>query len=349
MGNLVIEKPKSKSGELRPGLRLFLFLLFLFANAAALGQTGTPTTPPFPEEGKEGAPKTQTTNPKQSEDQTPTFRTDVKLVNVYATVLDQMGAPVGGLQKENFKVTEDGVAQTVAIFGRESEMPLSIVLAIDVSLSVKKELKLEVEAARRFVHALMRPQDSLALYQFSERVDELTKFTSRMATIDAALDRIRNGSATALYDAIYLGSRMLTKREGRKVLLVITDGGDTMSAVDYHEALRAAQESEAVVYSLIVQPIMADAGRDLGGEHALIQMSHDTGGKHFYASAAQLDKTFKEVSDELRTQYVLAYYPVKRITSSQFRKIKVQVEAEVPNGPAVARHRTGYYISSGSF
>jgi Ca-activated chloride channel family protein len=133
-------------------------------------------------------------------------------------------------------------------------------------------------------------------------------------------------------------------------LVVITDGGDTVSSVDYQQALRAAQESEAVVYSVIVVPIAADAGRDLGGEHALIQMSHDTGGKHFYAEGAQqLDKAFQQVSDELRTQYLLAYYPSNKLGSSKFRRIEVDLDAEVENGPPIARHRTGYYTAKDSF
>ena len=273
----------------------------------------------------------------------------MKLVNVYVTALDQNGAPIAGLSQDNFKVTEDGNPQKIAVFSRESELPLSIVLAIDVSLSTKKDIRLELESARRFAHSLVRPQDALALYQFSEQVDELVKFTSNMQRIDDGINRAHVGSATALYDAIYLGSRALLKRQGRKVLVVITDGGDTLSSVTYQEALRAAQESEALVYSLIVQPINSDAGRDLGGEHALIQMSHDTGGKHFYANVANLDKAFQQVSDELRTQYLLAYYPVKRQTSSDFRRIAVQIDADVPNGPPVARHRTGYYTVSDSF
>jgi Ca-activated chloride channel family protein len=273
----------------------------------------------------------------------------VRLVNVYVTALDQKGAPIGGLTENDFKLAEDGVPQKIAVFSRESEMPLSIVLAIDVSLSTKRDLKLELESARRFVHSIVRPQDALALYQFSEHVDELVKFTSSLERIDVGINRATVGSATAMYDAVYLGSRALSKRQGRKVLVIITDGGDTMSQVNYQEALRAAQESEALVYSIIVQPINSDAGRDVGGEHALIQMSHDTGGKHFYASVAQLDTAFKQVSDELRTQYLLAYYPSKRLTTGQFRRIGVQIEAEVPNGPPVARHRTGYYTVSDSF
>lgn len=321
--------------------RLLLFLAFL-SSAAAQSQ------PSYPRPPLKNAPPAASQN-QQPDENIPTFRSEVKLVNVFVTALDQNGSPIAGLNQDNFKVTEDGTPQKIAVFSRESELPLSIVLAIDVSLSTKKDIKLELESARRFVHSLVRPQDALALYQFSERVDELVKFTSNMQRIDDGINRATVGSATALYDAIYLGSRSLAKRQGRKVLVVITDGGDTFSQVSYQEALRAAQESEALVYSLIVQPINSDAGRDLGGEHALIQMSHDTGGKHFYASVSNLDKAFQQVSDELRTQYLLAYYPVKRQTSSDFRRIGVTIEAEVPNGPPIARHRTGYYTVSDAF
>lgn len=288
--------------------------------------------------------------PTNKQDQLPTYKVNVKLVNVFVTVLDQQGSPIAGLEKDSFKLSEDGVPQTISVFSRESELPLSIVLAVDVSLSTKKDLALELQSARKFVHSIVRPQDALALFEFSETVDQLTKFTSNLTTIDNGLDRVHNGSATALYDAVYLGSQALAKREGRKVMVVITDGGDTVSSTNYQEALRAAQESEALVYSLIVTPIEADAGRDLGGEHALIQMSRDTGGKHYYASGiAQLDKAFEQISEELRTQYLLAYYPSKRLSDGDFRRLKVDVSANVPNGPAVARHRTGYYTAKDSF
>jgi len=291
----------------------------------------------------------QTANAKPS-DQIPTYKVNVKLVNVFVTVLDQQGAPIAGLQKENFKVFEDNTPQNIAVFSRESELPLSIVLAIDVSLSTKKDLPLELQSARKFAHQMVRPQDALSLFEFSEHVDQLTPFTSVMSRIDNGINRVQGGSATALYDAVYLGSHALAKREGRKIMVVITDGGDTMSSVGYQEALRAAQESEALVYSLIVVPIEADAGRDLGGEHALIQMSHDTGGKYYYASGiAQLDRAFQQISEELRTQYLLGYYPTRRIADGDFRRIQVDVNADVPNGPPVARNRTGYYTVKDNF
>jgi Ca-activated chloride channel family protein len=128
-------------------------------------------------------------------------------------------------------------------------------------------------------------------------------------------------------------------------MVIITDGGDTMSSTSYHESLRAAQQAEATVYSIIMVPIEASAGRDLGGEHALIQLSHDTGGKYFYADTLpRLERAFQQISDELRTQYLLAYYPVRRLTASDFRTIKVELKGPATDG-LKARHRTGYYTS----
>ncbi len=273
-----------------------------------------------------------------------TVKVDVKLVNVFVTVTDDHGAPMAHLNRDNFGLLEDGKEQKISIFDRESALPLSIVMAVDTSLSTKKDLPLELASAKRFAHAILRPVDALSLYQFSETVEEITPFTSDLKRVDHGIERVHQGAATALYDALYLGSEALEAREGRKVMVVITDGGDTVSKTDYKEAVRAAQVAEAIVYSIIIVPIEASAGRDIGGEHALIQLSEDTGGKYFYASSvAQLDEAFKQISEELRTQYLLAYYPSQRYADSDFRRIEVKVSG-VP-GSAVVRHRTGYYTS----
>jgi len=281
----------------------------------------------------------------QKDAQEPAISVDVKLVNVFATVTDASGAPARTLTRDNFALFEDGVPQTVSVFNRESELPLSIVMAVDASLSTKKDLKLELVSARRFAHQVLRPQDALALYQFSEVVEELVPFTSDLKRIDAGIERVHVRSATAMYDAIYLGSEALYKRPGRKVMVIITDGGDTMSSTSYQEALRAAQLSEATVYSMIVVPIEASAGRELGGEHALIQLSHDTGGKYYYADTLpRLERAFEQISEELRAQYLLAYYPVRRIAETDFRKIRVELKGPATEG-LKARHRTGYFTS----
>ncbi len=245
------------------------------------------------------------------EEPSTTLKIDVRLVNVFVTVTDQRGAPVGSLNKENFHLIEDGKEQKISVFDKESALPLSIIMAVDTSLSTKKDLPLELASARHFAHTILRPIDALSLLQFSEIVDEVVSFTADVKTIDRGIDRIHNGAATALYDAICLGSQALDRRRGRKVMVVITDGGDTVSKYDYRDAVRSAQEAEAIVYSIIVVPVEASAGRDTGGEHALIQLSEDTGGKYYYASSLpQLDSAFRQISDELRTQYLVGLLPL---------------------------------------
>jgi Ca-activated chloride channel homolog len=291
-------------------------------------------------------------SPRQSEQSPPfTIPVDVKLVNVFVTVTDDHGAPVGGLTKDNFTLKEDGFEQKISVFDRESALPISIALAIDTSLSTRSNLPLEQASAKRFASTILRPVDGLSVYAFSEVVSEpLHGYTADLKRIEEAIDHIHLGAATALYDAIYDASRSLDRRKGRKVIVLITDGGDTMSRVDYKEALRAAEEAEAIVYSIIIVPIEASAGRETGGEHALIQLSEDTGGKYYYAtSTAALDDAFRKISDELRTQYLLAYYPSQRTSFSEFRRIEVKV-AGVPNAAQYhVRHRAGYYTVKSEF
>lgn len=151
-----------------------------------------------------------------SQDSDTTFKVDVKLVNVFVTVTDQHGAPIAGLKKENFELAEDDRAQKIALFDKESALPLNIVMAIDTSLSTRKDLPLEQASARRFVHAILRPVDVLSLYSFSETVSELTGFTPDLRVIDRGIDHMRLGSATALYDALFLGSEALEPRRAEK-------------------------------------------------------------------------------------------------------------------------------------
>ncbi|MFZ0774519.1 MAG: VWA domain-containing protein [Candidatus Sulfotelmatobacter sp.] len=279
-----------------------------------------------------------------------TLKVDVKLVNVYVTVTDAHGGPVAGLKKENFTVQEDGRDQTISVFDKESALPLSIALAIDTSLSTRHDLPLEQASAKRFARAILRPVDALSVFGFSETVLQSVSYTADLKRIDDGIDHIRLGAATALFDAVYLASRSLDRRQGRKVMVLITDGGDTISRVDYKGAARAAEEAEALVYSIIVVPIESSAGRETGGEHALIQLSEDTGGKYYYAtSMSQLDDAFRQISDELRTQYLLAYYPSQRTSNSQFRRIQVGVTGPADSASYRVRHRAGYYTVKSDF
>ena len=276
-----------------------------------------------------------------------TLHVDVKLVSVFANVTDRNGATVGGLTKENFAVTEDGRPQQISVFEKQSELPLNLTLAIDTSGSVQKDLNDEAAAARRFAHALVRPQDQMSVMQFATEVRALTPFTNKLQLIDRGLNQLRGGWATALYDAIDQGSERLGPKDGRKVLVVISDGDDTAKNTTYPEALEQALRNEVMIYSLIDVPIAASAGRSTGGEHALITLSEQTGGKYFYVSEGGLDKAFEKVSDDLRTQYMIGYYPHDQEPGRTFHRIRVTVPRATAQDFTV-HHKTGYYSDSTS-
>ena len=279
---------------------------------------------------------------------TPPIKVDVRLVNVFVNVTDAAGAPVPGLTQDDFSLTEDGHPQKISYFERETGMPLSIVLAIDTSGSTHKDLSVEKMAAHNFVHALMRPVDQLDLMDFNSDVREVVPFTNNIHHIDSGLDNLSHGPATALYDAIYLASQSLAPRRGRKVLVVISDGGNTVKGVDYAQALEQARRGEVMVYSIIDLPVVADAGRETAGEHALITLSQETGGKYYYTEDGNLEKAFRQVSEDLRTQYLIGYYPAHRLTDSSYRTISVTLtRAGAGNNAFVLRHRTGYYANPG--
>jgi Ca-activated chloride channel family protein len=241
-------------------------------------------------------------------------------------------------------VTDSGVPQQISVFERQTEVPLSIALLIDTSGSTAKDLRYEIESASRFVKALVRegnPNDSLALYSFNHDVTLQSGFTRRPERIQKALTNLKAEAGTSMYDAIILASDGLTQRAGRRVLVVVTDGGDTTSYRGYHDALRAAHDIDAVLYAIVVIPITNDAGRNTGGENALTQISRSTGGRAFFPSTGPtLDKAFSDILRDLRTQYLLGYYP-KALPASQdpFRRVSVTLT----RADLRASTRAGYY------
>lgn len=274
-----------------------------------------------------------------------TLHVNVRLVNIFVNVTDKAGAFVGGLTRDDFQVKEDGRLQAIAVFERQSEMPLNLTLAIDTSGSTFKDRTAEQDAARKFAHAILRPQDKMSLLEFSTWVTERTPFTNKVSLIDHGLNSLHGGDATALYDAIYLGCQRLGPLEGRKVMVLVSDGGDTAKNTTYQSALEQALRNEVMIYSLIDVPIAASAGRDIGGEHALITLAEQTGGKSFYVNDGGLDKAFSQVSDDLRTQYVLGYYPHNQEPGRVFHSIQLAIPRAAA-GDFNIRNRTGYYGDS---
>jgi len=274
-----------------------------------------------------------------------TFHVDVKLVNIFVNVTDKNGAIVGELTKDDFAVFEDGRPQQIAVFERKTDVPLNLTLAIDTSGSVRKDLDEEANAARHFARDILEPNDEMSVLEFATDVRELTPFTDNLSQIDHAVGQLRSDWATALYDAIVLGSQGLGKRQGRKVLVLVSDGDDTAKSSTYAQALEAALRNEVMIYSLIDVPIEASAGRDTGGEHALITLSEETGGKYFYVGEGGLDKAFAKVSDDLRTQYLIGYYPQNQEPGRNFHRVVVTIPRAAADEFNV-RNKAGYYADA---
>ncbi len=283
--------------------------------------------------------------PAAAQQETATFRVDVKLVAVVATVKNGRGVPTGDLEREDFTVLAGGVQQQIAVFERQTDRPLSVALLFDSSPSVAKELKFEQEAALRFVRSLLRsgsnPADRIAVFRFSDYVQEVQGFTTSLERLERGILSIRPEGGTSVYDALFLAAKRLEKREGRKVIVIITDGGDTTSSIKFSEALEAVQLADAVVYSIIVVPVTSDAGRNLGGENALITMSKSTGGLAFRQySERHLDEAFHQIERDLRLQYLLAFYP-RGVPEGPDRFHRIQVQVNRADAQVLAR--SGYF------
>ncbi|ADV82003.1 VWA domain-containing protein [Terriglobus saanensis] len=278
----------------------------------------------------------------------PVLRVETRLVNVPVNATDAMDVPIPDLKQSDFQILEEGKPQKIAIFERQATTPLSMVMAIDTSESVITQFQTERDAAKRFVKQMLREQDEMDLISFSDTVDEIVPFTNDAGRMNAGIGNLHKGDATSLYDAIYLASQRLTeaKRDAtrRKILVIVTDGGNTTKGMRYQQAVEAAERAGAAIYPIIMVPIEADAGRNTGGEHALIQMAQDTGGKYFYVlDKHDLDKAFAHLSDDLRTQYLLGYYAPPRHRDDGFRTINVHLTDAARAATAKLRYKSGYF------
>ncbi len=276
--------------------------------------------------------------------QAPSFKVNVKLVRLLVNVKDAHGALVGSLQSSDFSVYDCGVKQTISVFERQTELPLSVAVLIDTSGSTGKDLRYEVTSVEKFFRALIgegNPQDAVSLYSFNYEVVLLQNFTRSLPRLNESLRYLKGSGGTSLYDAIVLSSREVSRRQGRHVIVVVTDGGDTTSRTTYPEALEAAHLADAVIYPILVVPIPNDAGRNLGGEHALATIASGTGGRVFEPSVgAQLDQAFADILRDLRTQYLIGYYP-RNLPADSPRFHPVRIELSRTDLRLSAR--TGYY------
>ena len=304
-------------------------------------KTSATNTTPVGEPGKIVQP-TPPEPPPESQDspsQRGKIKVTVNLVNVLVSVLDENNRPMPDLPVEQFHLFEEGVEQKIEVFESETTQPLDLALMIDASLSAHKEISFEQEASARFIAQILRPVDRLSVFCFDEDVRQLAPFSDKVSMLQAAVRKVPPGAGTSIYDAVALGARELERRgdDRRRVIILVTDAGETTSRTDFDAARKAAVRSGALMYTIVIRPIKTESGRNTAGEHALEAMTDTTGGAIFYPdSAQQLNAIFDRIDRELRTQYRLGYYPTPRGPANTYRSIEVKV------GTYKARHRTTY-------
>lgn len=278
----------------------------------------------------------------------PVIRVDVRLVRLLVTVKNDAGDPIGTLTREQFRVRDSGVEQQLAVFEKSTRQPLSVALLVDTSLSTAKELKHEIDSISKFLKALFgegNPDDKASLWSFSDEVRHSGGFTRNQKRILDQMRALKPESGTSAYDAVWFASGDLERRDGRKVIILVTDGSDTTSAKSFREALESAHRADAVIYPILVLPITNDAGRSTGGENALQLFASGTGGRVFSPRVGkELDQTFAAILSDLRTQYLLGYYP-RNLPYSKERFHPVEVRVDSPQ-PLRVSTRSGYYGSS---
>jgi Ca-activated chloride channel family protein len=252
------------------------------------------------------------------------------LVSILTSVLDANGRPVVDLPEESFQIFEEGVQQKIERFEAETNQPLDLALMVDASLSTLKDLKFEGESAAHFIRQVVRPGDRLSVFSFADAVDELAGFSSDVPTLQNAARKITPGAGTVLYDALVLGSKALERLPAanrRRVIVLVTDAGETTSVSRFEDARREAIASNALLYSIVIRPIPNESGRNTAGEHALITITDSTGGALFYLdNFDQLETMFERIDRELRTQYLLGYYPQPVPPAGVYRHVEVKVK-----------------------
>ncbi len=293
--------------------------------------------------------------PQQSDQQTPTIKSEVSLVNIFATVRDKKKHIVPDLKKEDFHVFENNQEQKIAFFSAEKTLPITLGLLIDTSGSEQYRLPAEQDAASRFLNQVLRKGDEAMVLSFDLDVDLLSDFTEDRAQLHRAVYRAQINAAgpmvtpgtlpsgpngTHMYDAIWVacGEKLATEA-GRKALVIVTDAEDFGSKVSVDEAIEAAQRTNTVVHFLLVH----DPGQGWRPDIAH-KIADQTGGRVIEVSSEKhLQEAFDQISEELRSEYTIGYYPTNSTRDGTFRKIKL----ETADKDLKVLARKGYYAPKG--
>ena len=290
-----------------------------------------------------------------------TIKSQVSLVNLFATVRDKNKRIVPNLKQEDFRISEDNQDQKIAFFSKEVALPITLALLLDTSGSEQDMLGAIQDAGSQFISRIIRKGDEALVMSFDSNVDLMCDFTDERSQLERAIRRTRINvpdqggrvinnpgpigsrqiTGTALYDAIYLASGdKLATEAGRKAIVIVTDAQDEGSKVRLEEAIEAAQRTDTVIHILLV------ADPRFGGNSGVAhKVTEETGGRLISVrSEKKLMEAFDEISEELRSQYTLGYYPTNAAQDGKFRKVKV----ETAEKDLKVLTRKGYYAPKGS-
>jgi VWFA-related protein len=296
------------------------------------------------------------TKQDQTQQSGQTLKSAVTVVNVFATVRDKRHEIVSELTQSDFKILEDGQEQKVAFFSKEVNLPITLGILMDTSGSMDRILHAEQDAASRFVRRVLRKNDEAMVISFDLDVNLLADFTQDSSVLERAIRRTvinapasgiggtagtipTQGGGTNLYDAIYLAAHdELASEAGRKAIILLSDAEDTGSRVKINDAIEAAQRADTVIHVLLIRDFGASQGY---GPGVASKMANETGGRVIDVhNEKTLEKAFDEITDELRYQYVLGYYPTNEKRDGTFRKIQVELQN---HSDVKILARKGYY------
>ncbi|HET7105517.1 MAG TPA: VWA domain-containing protein [Candidatus Acidoferrum sp.] len=330
----------------------FPLALAIFISSSSLAQQPNPPSPP-PADTQEPAQKSQTK-----------IVTTVNLVDVLLTVLDRRNKLVPNLEKQDFKVLDDNVAQDIRYFSRQSDLPLRIGMLLDTSNSIRDRIKFEQDAANNFLFSVLRRgKDEAFLMTFDDEPQVIQAFTPDTGKLRDQILRTRAGGGTAVYDAIYQACVQELSHPPRppgdqpdvvrRVMILISDGEDNLSTHTRTEAIEMAQRSSVVIYTISTSTqwvTLDDPSKErtgnrkyhlTDGDKILQALAEETGGRAFYPyHVDDLDQSFQDIGDELRNQYSIAYDPSTHSFDGRYHKIKIEVPEH--KGYQV-RARKGYF------
>ena len=340
---------------------LLMFLIFAFLLLPfSFAQSGRPTPPapkPQPPSQSQGrrpvTPPAEETRPRRATDEPQEdkpIKLKADLVTVITSVTDSAGNQVNDLTEKDFELYEDNSLQDIAGFYREGQLPLRLIFLFDTSSSIRHRFDFEQRAAAQFFRNVMRRGDQAALMSVATESRIELQFTSEVDRLVNGLAQLKPQGATALYDGMISAARYLRPAEGRHIMVVLSDGSDTVSSSTLAQALNEAQKSDAVIYGVHSTGVAPSVNvQDLAGEFVLKAMAEDTGGRAFFPpiyedqrkETRDLDEIYKRLAAEVRAQFVLTYYSKIDPRPGTFRAIRVEVKR-----PGLqVRARRGYYTA----